>query len=54
MEWYKQDKEDDEFNEIGTFGEYLKLFNTAIDEDDFNQLYLVNGVNVYVFKMKEA
>lgn len=50
-EWYK---DDDEFNEAGTFSDYLKLFNTTIDEDDFHQLYLVNGVDVYVFQMKEA
>lgn len=50
-EWYK---DDDNFNEDGTFSDYLKLFNTKIDEEDFDQLYLVNGVDVYVFKMKEA
>lgn len=50
-EWYK---DADNFNEDGTFSDYLKLFNTKIDEEDFNQLYLVNGVDVYVFKMKEA
>ncbi len=51
MECYK---DDDEFNEKGTFSDYLKLFNTTIDEEDFSQLYLVNGVDVYVFKMKGA
>lgn len=50
-EWYK---DDNEFNEAGTFCEYLKSFNTTIDEEDFNQLYLVNGMDVYVFEMKEA
>ena len=50
-EWYK---DDDDFNETGTFNDYLKSFNTTIDEEDFDQLYLVNGVDAYVFKMKEA
>ena len=50
-EWYK---DDDNLNDAVTFHDYLKLFNTTIDEEDFNQLYLVNGVNVYVFAMKEA